>query len=293
MTKSCSALRYCIIIIAALTCSSATADDNLIAQRLYDRGSFAEAAEIYTDPAWKGVALYKSAQWWRAAEAFVRADTADAYYNLGNAYVKLGYYALALDAYKAALSKRSPFDDAAFNADLMRQLLAQDEEEGSDSAMQRQAEEIDRVETDKAESGNSGEAEDDDTADVEKSGEDREGDTDSRGPTPEASSQGDSGEAGSDDTLQDEDSTEGGSVKGTESEQQQERSPSGGSEGKEISEDAQAAGLRAHLEAEQATEQWLNQIKHDPLKYLQRRIELEINRRRAAGESAPQGGSQW
>lgn len=293
-TQSCKFSTLCVaFVLLAAESESVFANDNLIAQRLYNSGRFAEAAEIYTDPAWKGAALYKSAQWWRAAEAFVRADDADSYYNLGNAYVKLGYYALALDAYKAALSKRVSFEDAEFNANLMRQLLAEEEEEGSESALQRQSKEIERVESDSAESGNSGKSDDDESSDEEKSGEDREGDTDSRGPSPEASSEGDSGEAGSDDTLQEENAPEGGSVKGTESEQDQERNPSGGSEGKERAQDAMAAGLRAKLEAEQATEQWLNQIKHDRIKYLHRRIELELDRRRDAGESAPQGGSQW
>ncbi len=50
------------------------ADDNLLAHRLFEAGDFVRAAEIFTDPAWKGVALYRSDQWWRAAEAFVRAN---------------------------------------------------------------------------------------------------------------------------------------------------------------------------------------------------------------------------
>jgi len=37
----------------------------------------------------------------------------------------------------------------------------------------------------------------------------------------------------------------------------------------------------------------LNQINHDAEKYLRRKIELEIARRKAAGENAPEGGSQW
>ena len=51
--------------------------------------------------------------------------------------------------------------------------------------------------------------------------------------------------------------------------------------------------MRASLEATQADEQWLNQINHDAKKYLRKKIDLEIERRRAAGESAPGGGSPW
>jgi len=271
------------------------ANDNLIAQRLYDAERYAEAAEIYTDPAWKGVALYRSSQWWRAAEAFVRADDADSYYNLGNAYVKLGYYALALDAYKAAMSKRKNFDDAEFNAELMRQLLSQeDEDENAQAALRRQGEEIDRVDSDDTQSGDSGEPESEEKNETEENDSDAtQGATDERGPTPDAVRDGDSGEAGSENTPQTQSKPEGGSVKGSEADSDEQNNPSGGSDSQQQSADPQAAGLRSQLEAQQATEQWLNQIDHDAEKYLRRRIELEIRRRRAAGESAPAGGNQW
>ena len=63
-----------IILVLVLFQATVHADDNLIAHRLFQQEDYAEAAEIYTNPAWKGVALYQSNQWWRAAEAFVRAD---------------------------------------------------------------------------------------------------------------------------------------------------------------------------------------------------------------------------
>jgi len=284
-----------VILWQMLFTACVSANDNLIAQRLFDAGRYAEAAEIYTDPAWKGVALYRSAQWWRAAEAFVRADDADSYFNLGNAYVKLGYYALALDAYQAAMTKRENFIDAEFNAELMRKLLEQDDkDDGSQQGLKRQGEEIDRIDSDSAESGNSGEPEREENTDKQQNDRDTsDGDTDKNGPSPDAVRDGDSGAAGSNQTLQDQGKPEGGSVKGTESDTDQQNNPSGGSESDQAVADAQAAGLRSKLEAQQATEQWLNQINHDAAKYLRRRIELEIRRRSAAGESAPAGGSQW
>jgi Ca-activated chloride channel family protein len=270
------------------------ADDNLIAQRLFDKGRFAEAAEIYTDPAWKGIALYNSSQWWRAAEAFIRADDHQSMHNLGNTYVKMGYYALALEAYQMALARQPEFTDAQFNADLMRQLLAEEQDQKGESALQRRGEEIDRVESEGDEQPGGSSDEGDDPPDKENdSGEDREGDTDDRGPTPQASAAGDSGEAGSEKTLEDDGKPEGGSTQGTESESNSERNPSTGAEGRESVSDAQAASMRAALETTQANEQWLNQINHDAEKFLRRKIELELARRKAAGESAPEGGNLW
>jgi len=111
---------FLVLSLLWLAQNNAMANDNLIAHRLFKQERFAEAAEIFTDPSWKGIALYRSAQWWRAAEAFIRADDPQSLHNLGNTYVKLGFYELALEAYLAALKKQTDFEDARFNADLMR-----------------------------------------------------------------------------------------------------------------------------------------------------------------------------
>jgi len=84
-----------------------------------------------------------------------------------------------------------------------------------------------------------------------------------------------------------------GAVSGQKSETDDLSQPSGGSESDERSDASQAAGIRAELESEQATEQWLNRIQHNPQRYLAKRIKLEERRRLAAGQSAPQGGSSW
>ena len=283
-----------IALILIVFQASTHADDNLIAHRLFQQEDYAEAAEIYTDPAWKGVALYESSQWWRAAEAFVRADDHKSMHNLGNTYVKMGYYALALEAYQMALSKQPDFEDSIVNAELMRQLLSLEQDESGQSALQREGEEIDRVESDGQElPGGSSEEGSDKPQEREDNGEDRAGNTDDRAAAPEAKAAGDSSEAGSDKTLEDDGSPEGGATKGTESETIDENNASTGAEGKDTSSDAQAASIRANLESAQANEQWLNQINHDAKKYLRKKIELEIARRKASGESAPDGGSPW
>ncbi len=283
-----------VTLVPVLFQANALADDNLIAHRLFQQEDYAEAAEIYTDPAWKGVALYHSNQWWRAAEAFVRADDHKSMHNLGNTYVKMGYYALALEAYQMALSKQPDFEDSIVNAELMRQLLSLEKEEAGQSALQRKGEEIDRIESDGQElPGGSSEEGSDKPQEREDNGEDRAGNTDDRSPAPEAKTAGDSSEAGSDKTLEDDGSPEGGANKGTESDTTNENNASTGAEGKDTASDAQAASIRANLESAQANEQWLNQINHDAKKYLRKKIELEIARRKAAGESAPDGGNPW
>ena len=57
------------------------------------------AAEVFSDPAWRGAALYRAGDFDAAATEFRKAR---AYLNLGNAEVRLGRYAAALEAYDIA-----------------------------------------------------------------------------------------------------------------------------------------------------------------------------------------------
>ena len=140
------ALTALVLATLGMPTPSGAVDDDLLAHELYRQGRTAEAAELFTDPAWKGVALYRSGQWWRAADAFVRADDPLSAHNLGNCYVKLGYYALALGAYRRALAADPALEDARHNAALMVRLLEleADEEDGA-SARSASSEEIERI----------------------------------------------------------------------------------------------------------------------------------------------------
>lgn len=274
--------------------SSFAVNDNILAHDLFQQGEYAKAAEIFTDPAWKGVALYRSQQWWRAAEAFVRAEDAVSQYNLGNCYVMLGYYELALDAYLRALSIDSAFTDAEHNANVMRQLLAlQSQDESAQQSLQSRRQEIDRIQTEnETQSGASQSGEDQSQPSQSESDAETEtpnnidpssqaSDTNGGGNKTEDTADTPSGEAGAD------------SVEGMSAEPSEQKSPSGGSQSSADSQDAQSSGVRTALEQTQATEQWLRQINHNAFRFLQLRIELETDRRRAAGQAAPAGGSVW
>ena len=288
-----------ILMVVSLNSSkpSYAADNNLLAYRLFTKGDYARAAEIFTDPAWKGLALYRSSQWWRAAEAFVRANDAVSAYNLGNCYVQLGYYALALEAYQRALSLDETLDDAQHNADIMRALLATDDDELQQQAgRQASGDEIERLESDSPEDeSGQGEGGDEQIKQGDNApGESTDDGTQNIGPDGEAQA-GLGGEAS--DNAQRPDNPEGegsGAIDGKPAEEDPENGkPSGGSETDEPNALAAAAGMRTNLETEQATTQWLNRIQHDSQLFLQRRLKLEQKRRRAAGQSPPQGGSTW
>lgn len=65
-----------------------------------------EAAEdLFEDPAWHGVTLYKLGRYKEAINEFKRVKTALGYYNLGNSYAQIGEFEQARKAYQNALKQ--------------------------------------------------------------------------------------------------------------------------------------------------------------------------------------------
>jgi Ca-activated chloride channel homolog len=89
----------------------------------FDRGDYKEASALFQDPEWKGLACYRAGDYSCAVNQFVRVRTADASYNLGNAYVHLKSWEQAADAYRAALGERPDFADARINLALVLDVI--------------------------------------------------------------------------------------------------------------------------------------------------------------------------
>lgn len=97
-------------------CSLLTPDQQ--AYRYYARGDYAQAAQVFRQPMWRGVALYKQGEFKAAAAVFAGYDTAEAAFNHGNALVLLGKYTEAVERYDRALVHRPGWQDATSNRDL-------------------------------------------------------------------------------------------------------------------------------------------------------------------------------
>ena len=134
---------------------AASSYDDRFAYQLFQEGRYAEAGEVFLDPAWKGVAFYKSDQWWRAADAFARAKSPESMFNLGNTYVRTGYLELALESYLVVQQIAPGHSQAEYNANIVRELLSRESQEGKGKRQQR-ARKIDRVESDQSGGGEEG-----------------------------------------------------------------------------------------------------------------------------------------
>jgi Ca-activated chloride channel family protein len=95
------------------------------ARRLYEAGSYADAAARFDDPLWRGVAAYRAGNLDLAAAQFGRMSTPEAAYNLGNTFARLGLYEDAVAVYDEALAARPDWDEARHNRELAAAVLEQ------------------------------------------------------------------------------------------------------------------------------------------------------------------------
>ena len=93
------------------------------AQSAYDDVRFQRAAALFEDPAWKGVAEYRSGLYEASAASFGRIPTATGFFNRGNALMKNREYAKAITAYEQAVAEAPGWQEAEDNLRLSRYVL--------------------------------------------------------------------------------------------------------------------------------------------------------------------------
>ncbi len=90
----------------------------------YQDRNYSLAATISNNPMVKGSALYQSNRY-AEVEAFEDDDSAQSFYNRGNALARQQQFPEAVIAYKTALQLKPDFIDAAFNKNLIETFLIQ------------------------------------------------------------------------------------------------------------------------------------------------------------------------
>jgi len=113
----------------------------------FEKGNYPEAALCFEDPLWKGVAFYYAKDYESAVQQFSRLETAESYFNLGNAYAHLGDLDQAVTSFEHALEIAPDFNQAEQNRILIQGLLDKQAEEkekerGSEPGSQLGADEI-------------------------------------------------------------------------------------------------------------------------------------------------------
>jgi Ca-activated chloride channel family protein len=84
----------------------------------FEHEHYPQAAALFVDPYWKGVAAYNAADFDLALASFARLDTPQAYFYLGNIYVRRFKFDQAIAAYTQALKLQPQFPEASANLTL-------------------------------------------------------------------------------------------------------------------------------------------------------------------------------
>jgi Ca-activated chloride channel family protein len=91
-------------------------------QRALQRGEPEAAATLFEDPEWAGTANYLAGDYRGAQQAFSQQDSADSWYNRGNALARAGQFREAINAYRESLARQPDQSDALENIALLEKL---------------------------------------------------------------------------------------------------------------------------------------------------------------------------
>lgn len=97
-------------------------------QKALEAGDLESAAALFRDPDWKATAAYRSGDFERATALFGAQESADSWYNQGNALARSGQLEAAMDAYRKSLELDPDKDDAKANLALLEKLQRQQEQ---------------------------------------------------------------------------------------------------------------------------------------------------------------------
>jgi Ca-activated chloride channel family protein len=223
------------------------------AQRELERGNPADAAALFEDPEWRGVAQYRAGDYGGSARDFAEHGDTRNLYNLGNAMAQQGEYDSAIDAYEQVLEMNPDNEDARYNLDFVRNLKEQQEQQ------------------------------------QQQQGDDQQSTQNPGGEGEQSEGEGEQNQEGSESASQSQQSQEGeGSPRDEEMSEEDfqalqeelQRAAEEGEQGQEPQQlsEAELAELRQQQEQQQAMEQWLRRIPDDPGGLLRRKFRYQYQR---------------
>ena len=225
------------------------------AQRAMEAGSAADAAVLFDDTEWRGVARYQAGDYAGSAAEFAESGDTRNLYNLGNAMAQQGELEAAIDTYEQVLEMEPGHEDAKYNMDLVQGLKDQQEQEEQTQGDDQQS-----------------------TENPGGEGEQSDGES-------EQDQEGQEGSSQSEQQSQDSDSSQRGEEEMSEEDLQAlqeelQRAAEEAEQGEQPQQltEAELAELRQQQEQQQAMEQWLRRIPDDPGGLLRRKFRYQYQR---------------
>jgi Ca-activated chloride channel family protein len=222
------------------------------AERKLEEGAAEDAIELFENPDWRAVAQYRAEDYTASAAQFAEQGDTRSLYNLGNALARQGELESAIDAYEQTLEIDPDDADAAYNRDLLKAMLEQQQQAEQENDEQQQADQQGDGEKSESNSDSDQESESSDS-----DSEPQDGDASQRD---EEMSQEDMA------ALQEE------LQRAAEQAQQDQENPAEQPTAEELE------AMRREAEQQQAMEQWLRRIPNDPGSLLRNKFRYQYQK---------------
>ena len=226
-------------------------NENQQARKALEEERPADAAALFEDTEWRGVARYRAGDYAGSAAEFAESGDVRNLYNLGNAMAQMGKYDSAIDAYEQVLEMQPDNEDARYNLDVVKNLKDQQDQQSQSDDQQS-------------------------TQNPGGQGEQSEGEGEQSQDGSEGSSEAEQSEDGGEGTQREEEMSQ----EDLEALQQElERAAEEARQGEQPEQlsEAQLAEMRQQQEAQQAMEQWLRRIPDDPGGLLRRKFRYQYH----------------
>lgn len=93
-------------------------------QRAYDRKDYTSASDLFTDPLWRGWAMYRAGRYAEAVQVLDRVETAQAAMIQGLANIRNRAYRDGVRSFETALTRDPDYPGAAENLETAKQIVA-------------------------------------------------------------------------------------------------------------------------------------------------------------------------
>lgn len=249
------------------------------ALKAYQQQDYAKAAEKFENPDWQAAAHYKAGEYDKALKTYQSQakQTADNFYNQGNALAQSGQLKEALAAYEQALKLDPNNADAIFNKDLVEKELEKQKEQQQEDKQDKK----DGKDEQGSDEQKSGKQQGSDNKDQQNQQQNQQSEQDQQAKEeqssqPEEEQQQQKQEKGQEDLAKQEE------VKSKEQSKQQEQQQAAEQQKDDAQKPTQQAAkpgdAPAKDEKQQANEQWLNRIPDDPAGLLKRKFKYQYGR---------------
>ena len=283
------------------------------AKKAFEAGNYQGASQAFKDTKWRAASAYKAGDYETAAELYQQAEGLDSIYNRANALAKLGELNQALEEYQKVLDIDPSYTDAAKNKQIIEDLLDQQKKQQEQQQDQQQQQNQDNQQSEQGDSDSEQQEQsesDDQNQDQQNQDQNQQDSEQESQENQQESEDGSQGQEGSQQNQerqseqqsepQEQENGESEALEEGEQEQQEQSSEGNAADEQDASDEQQeqSAQVKAIDESQMTPEQreqmqrlqtLMNKVPDDPAFLLQRKMQLEAQKRK---QFAPPAGQQ-